>query len=176
MISLQDRLVILTKDLPRGWKVKLATHCKITPPSVSGWMNGNTKKLSADTLLLAADFFKVNPAWLATGYGLMRGDAPVTQKHQQQDGANLGIQSRLALPVPPDVRARTLLAHLWRKYDAAGISMGRSHEAVVLEAVLALLGLPDQEDMQLLDADSGVLINQTRDYLSAKRAVELGLK
>lgn len=67
-------------------------------------------------------------------------------------------------------RARTLLAHLWRKYDAAGISMGRSHEAVVLEAVLSLLGDPNPEDMLLLDADSGKFINDTRSYLSSKMA------
>lgn len=86
------------------------------------------------------------------------------------------IQARLLLPVSPEVRARTLLAHLWRKYDAAGISMGRSHESVVLEAVLSLLGDPDPADMERLDQDSGVLVNETRDYLSARRAVQLGLK
>jgi hypothetical protein len=85
------------------------------------------------------------------------------------------IQDRLQLPVDPSVRARTLLAHLWRKYDAAGISMGRSHEAVVLEAVLSLLGDPDPEDMALLDSDFD-LIGQTRDFLSARRALQLGLK
>ncbi len=52
--------------------------------------------------------------------------------------AEKSIQERLSsLPVTPEVRARTLLAHLWRAYDAAGTSMGRSHEAVVLEAVMA---------------------------------------
>lgn len=66
------------------------------------------------------------------------------------------------------LRARTLLAHLWRKYDAAGISMGRSHESVVLEAALSLLGDPDPEDIALLDADSGKFINDTRTYLSSK--------
>jgi hypothetical protein len=65
-------------------------------------------------------------------------------------------------------RARTLLAHLWRRYDSAGTSMGRSHEAIVLEAVLSLLGDPDPEQMALLDADSGTFINDTRSYLSSK--------
>lgn len=65
-------------------------------------------------------------------------------------------------------RARTLLVHLWRRYDSAGISMGRSHEAIVLETVLSLLGDPDPEEMALLDADSGTFINDTRTYLSAK--------
>ena len=86
------------------------------------------------------------------------------------------IAERLALPVAPETRARTLLAHLWRKYDAAGISMGRTHEGVVLEAALSLLGEPDPQDMALLDVDSGTLINATRDYLSARRATQLGLR
>lgn len=72
------------------------------------------------------------------------------------------------LPVPPEVRARTLLAHLWRLHDAAGISMGRSHESIVLEAALALLGDPDPVDMNRLDNDYNFL-NDTRDYLSAQR-------
>lgn len=73
-------------------------------------------------------------------------------------------------------RARTLLAHLWRKYDFAGISMGRSHEAIVLEAVLALLGDPDPDEMELLDQDSGKVLNDTRSYLSAKMRHRLGLR
>ncbi len=77
-------------------------------------------------------------------------------------------------PVFENKRARTLLAHLWRKYDAAGTSMGRTHEAVVLEAAMALLGDPDPEDMRLLDMDSGDLVNATRNYLSAKMARRLG--
>lgn len=81
------------------------------------------------------------------------------------------LTSAPAVPEAPDfeqMRARTLLAHLWRRYDAAGTSMGRSHEAVVLEAVLSLLGDPDRVDMALLDKDSGHFINATRDYLSGK--------
>lgn len=87
------------------------------------------------------------------------------------------IQSRLdSLPVSPEVRARTLLAHLWRLYDAAGTSMGRSHQAVVLEAAMDLLGPPDQDDMQRLDIGGADLIGNTRSYLSAVRARNLGLE
>lgn len=105
---------------------------------------------------------------------LMSGRYAVPFTENQQSKSD--IQTRLLLPVSPDVRARTLLALLWRKYDAAGISMGRSQESVVLEAVLSLLGDPDPVDMKRLDQDSGVLVNETRDYLSARRAVQLGLK
>lgn len=74
----------------------------------------------------------------------------------------------------PEQRARTLLALLWRKYDAAGTSMGRSHEAVVLEAAMDLLGPPDEDEMRRLDHDSGEVVNETRDYLSKQRAKALG--
>ncbi|WP_075588269.1 hypothetical protein [Rhodoferax antarcticus] len=100
----------------------------------------------------------------------------MTSFQETLDHTSPSIQERLQLPVSPEVRARTLLAHLWRKYDAAGISMGRSHEAVVLEAVLSLLGDPDPNDMARLDDSNFDLIGQTRDYLSARRAVQLGLK
>jgi hypothetical protein len=78
-------------------------------------------------------------------------------------------RQKIELPVTPNVRARTLLAHLWRKYDAAGISMGRSHEAMVLEAALALLGDPDMDDLARLDEDSGTFMDDTRSYLSLVR-------
>ena len=69
-------------------------------------------------------------------------------------------------------RARTLLTLLWQKYDAGGISMGRSYEAVVLEAAMELLG-PTTED---ISRDHGDIMDETRTYLSSKRAEELGLK
>ncbi len=86
------------------------------------------------------------------------------------------VQRLCQLPVTPETRARTLLAHLWRVYDAAGVSMGRTHEAVVLEAAMKLLGDPDPLDMQRLDDVRNDLIGETRSYLSAIRARNLGLK
>ena len=76
----------------------------------------------------------------------------------------------------PETRARTLLTLLWRKYDAGGISMGRSYEAVILEAAMDLLGPPDTKDVQRLESmDAGELLNETRDYLSSERARREGL-
>ena len=76
------------------------------------------------------------------------------------------IQTRLdSLPVTLEVRARTLLTHLWRLYDAAGTSMGRSHQAVVLEAAMDLLGPLNPADMQRLDDGGADLIGNTRSYL-----------
>lgn len=76
---------------------------------------------------------------------------------------------RLTLPVSEQTRALTLLILLWRRYDAAGISMGRSHEAVLLETAIALLGAVDYDELAKIDKDSGTLVNETRDWLSAQR-------
>ena len=78
--------------------------------------------------------------------------------------------------VKPETRARTLLTLLWRKYDAGGISMGRSYESVLLEAAMDLLGPPDVEDVRRLDALNGSdIVGETRDYLSSERARREGL-
>ena len=80
------------------------------------------------------------------------------------------------MEVTPAVRARTLLTLLWRKYDAGGISMGRSYDAVLLEAAMDLLGPPDIEDVRRLDTMvAGDLVNETRNYLSSERAKREGL-
>ena len=86
------------------------------------------------------------------------------------------VLSTAGLGVTPAVRARTLLTLLWRKYDAGGISMGRSYDAVLLEAAMDLLGPPDEADVSRLDAmQSGDLVNETRSYLSSLRARREGL-
>ncbi len=64
------------------------------------------------------------------------------------------------------VRVKSLLRILWRTYDAGGQSMGRSHQAVVLETAMALLDDIDCEHI----ADSGQLVNDTRSYLSTQIA------
>lgn len=87
----------------------------------------------------------------------------------------LSPQQRMdELPVSPDVRARTLLTILWQRYDAAGISMGRGYEAVLLEAAMELLGPPDLHDVARFETE-GDFINDTRDYISATRAKRYGL-
>ena len=80
------------------------------------------------------------------------------------------------LPVHPYVRARTLLTLLWQKYDTGGISMGRSFEAVCLEAAMDLLeDFRDSDDVMRCDSDSGNVMDDTRTYLSRQRANREGL-
>jgi len=52
-----------------------------------------------------------------------------------------------SLPVDELVRVKTLLRLLWVGYDAGGMSMGRSHEAVLLEAALELMYDIENEDI-----------------------------
>ena len=47
----------------------LAQACGVAAPSVSDWVNGETKSLDGVNLVTAAEFLGVNPKWLATGLG-----------------------------------------------------------------------------------------------------------
>ena len=75
--------------------------------------------------------------------------------------------SRMTKPVSELELAKQLLVVLWCAHDSAGISMGRSHESVVLEAAMALLGVPET-----IDKPHGQLVSDARDYLSQKRALK----
>lgn len=82
------------------------------------------------------------------------------------------------LGVIPAVRARTLLALLWRKYDLGGISVGRSHESVLLEAAMSLLGDPDVDDLQRADTSEGYgdMVDETRTWISRQTARRYGFR
>jgi len=61
---------------PKVSQVALARACGIRAPSVNDWLSGKTKTIEGRNLLLAAEFLKVQPMWLATGKGPMRKDSP----------------------------------------------------------------------------------------------------
>lgn len=82
------------------------------------------------------------------------------------------LQAAETMTVEPIVRARTLLTYLWRAYDAGGISVGRSHEAVLLEAAMDLIGPVDTDDVE---REYGKNVNEARNYLSAQKRKEYGL-
>ncbi|MFP6818441.1 S24 family peptidase [Acinetobacter sp.] len=71
MNTLAERLRYAMEVLPTK-KIKgidLARAVGVKPPSVSDWLSGKSKTMEGENLLKAADFLKVNPAWLATGSG-----------------------------------------------------------------------------------------------------------
>lgn len=77
------------------------------------------------------------------------------------------------MEVDPKVRARTLLTYLYRIFDSGGISLGRSHESILLETAMELLGPADPEDVH--HRDYGTNVMEARNYLSDQIAKELGL-
>ena len=72
MSTLQERLRQVLAGPPKISQAALARACGIKPPSVNDWISGKTKTIEGQNLLLAADFLKVTPMWLATGKGAMR--------------------------------------------------------------------------------------------------------
>ncbi|AIU29335.1 peptidase S24 [Pandoraea pnomenusa] len=87
MSTLAERLTECFED--SGAKpAELARACGIKQPSINDWMSGRTKNISGENLLLAAQFFKVNPWWLATGKG-----------HKTLDGGTSGIGNVMPAPI-----------------------------------------------------------------------------
>lgn len=72
MSALQERLKLAMAGPPKVSQAALARACGIRAPSVNDWLSGKTKTIEGRNLLLAANFLKVLPMWLATGKGQMR--------------------------------------------------------------------------------------------------------
>ena len=80
MANVRTRIAALCKDLPRGWQAELARACGVKPASVNGWLSGS--QIKSEHIFSAADFFKVNARWLATGKGPVKGDVPVPTERE----------------------------------------------------------------------------------------------
>lgn len=50
-------------------QAQLARHTGAKEPSVTKWLNGQTKNLKGRNLVKAAEFLRVSEAWLADGVG-----------------------------------------------------------------------------------------------------------
>lgn len=72
MRTLQERLKMAMAGPPKVTQAALARACGVRAPSVNDWISGKTKTIEGQNLLIAADFLKVMPMWLATGKGPMR--------------------------------------------------------------------------------------------------------
>ena len=71
MSSLAERITLAIKQA--GVKpAHVAKAAKVSRTTVGDWMHGRTQQIRGATLLLAADFLGVNPAWLGTGKGPMK--------------------------------------------------------------------------------------------------------
>ncbi|MDF3822364.1 helix-turn-helix transcriptional regulator [Leptospira sp. 96542] len=70
--TLSERLREAMNGPPKVTGKELAAACGIKPPSVSGWLSGDTKTIEGKNLLAAARKLGVEPDWLANGKGPMR--------------------------------------------------------------------------------------------------------
>lgn len=68
--SLADR-VRLALETSGISQAELARAIGVTPPTISGWLNGSTQTLRSKTALPAAQILGVAPLWLAEGKGPM---------------------------------------------------------------------------------------------------------
>ena len=66
-LSARIRLAMEKRALPS--QAALARACKVSKPSVTDWLNGKTKTLSAETARLAAGYFGCDRDWIGQGIG-----------------------------------------------------------------------------------------------------------
>ncbi len=93
MTTLQERLKLAMAGPPKVTQAALARACGIRAPSVNDWTSGKTKTIEGQNLLIAADFLKVLPMWLATGKGPMRKGSGGTQPDSKESNV-VSIDSR----------------------------------------------------------------------------------
>lgn len=72
-----ERLKELTTDIGRGWQSSLARHCGVTRAAITNWLSGRNKGIESTHLFAIADYFRVNPRWLATGAGPKWAEIPM---------------------------------------------------------------------------------------------------
>lgn len=85
-MSVADRIKQASSNLTRGWQASLARHCGVSAATVSDWVSGNIKEVSAENLFKIADFLGVRPRWLIFGAG--------PQKQTENFGVSLGEEGR----------------------------------------------------------------------------------
>lgn len=100
MRTLQERLKLAMAGPPKVSQAALARACGIRAPSVNDWLSGKTKTIEGQNLLLAAEYLKVQPMWLATGRGQMRktaatGDSDESEQLMVDEGELAGLLDQL---------------------------------------------------------------------------------
>ena len=71
--TLAERVSLALAGPPRRTQKALADACGVKPPSVNGWVSGQSQSIEGANLVRAAAFLQVNPRWLSEGIGPMRG-------------------------------------------------------------------------------------------------------
>lgn len=94
MRTLQERLKLAMAGPPKVTQAALARACGVRAPSVNDWISGKTKTIEGENLLVAADYLKVMPMWLATGKGPMRKGLDGGIQPASKEGNVIPIDSR----------------------------------------------------------------------------------
>ena len=89
-------------------QTELAAACGIKPPSVNGWISGETKMIDGQNLVLAARKLNTSPEWLMTGRGVTE------QSHDA--GWDLSMLSEALVSLDKAIRGKGL------HYDAAYVA------------------------------------------------------
>ena len=63
-MSLAERVAFALKRIG-ATQQELAEACRVSPSAVSQWLDGTTKNMRNANLLVAAEFLRVSPSWLA---------------------------------------------------------------------------------------------------------------
>jgi phage repressor protein C with HTH and peptisase S24 domain len=70
--TLAERMRLALAGPPKVTQKALAEACGVKPPSVNGWVTGESKTIEGANLMKAAAFLGVSAKWLAEGVGPMR--------------------------------------------------------------------------------------------------------
>ena len=98
MSALQDRMLELGKQAPRGWKARLAERCGIKAASISGWCSGSSKSMEHQHAVVVAEYFGVEADWLWKGKG-----------PKLRDAANPKVPGQIPVATVIDALSRQLL-------------------------------------------------------------------
>jgi len=75
----------------------LARFAHVKEPTVTGWVNGSIKSLKADTCLMVARYFGVNPYWLYYGEGKRKHPLPPEEQLWLEFGKTLTDEDKDAI-------------------------------------------------------------------------------
>ncbi len=90
---LKDRLILALSRDPELTQAGLARHCGLASASVSNWLTGKTTSLKGRSAVLAAQFLRCDPTWLATGVGSPNWQSETVNPGGAGDGQSLDVRT-----------------------------------------------------------------------------------
>ena len=126
-------------------KAEFARRCKVSPPTVNDWENGDIKELSGPKLLAVCEALEVDPWFVVTGTS--RFEPPKREANSLlSEVAQLLIQCVLRLDGLGEIGKKTLTAHL-TLLSIAEQALGMQDAEVVRELHVQKQKLADHVDL-----------------------------